>query len=37
MKLTRDAATEQEARAVIERQVKHIVRLVDDLLDISRI
>ena len=27
----------QEAREVVERQVKHLVRLVDDLLDVSRI
>jgi signal transduction histidine kinase/CheY-like chemotaxis protein len=27
----------QEARGMIERQVQHLVRLVDDLLDISRI
>jgi len=29
--------TFQRERSVIERQVKHVVRLVDDLLDISRI
>jgi PAS domain S-box-containing protein len=28
---------EQQARAMIERQVDHLVRLVDDLLDVSRI
>ncbi len=27
----------QKERAVIERQVRHVVRLVDDLLDVSRI
>ncbi len=27
----------QNAREIIERQVKHLVRLVDDLLDVSRI
>jgi signal transduction histidine kinase/ActR/RegA family two-component response regulator len=27
----------EKERAVIERQVKHVVRLVDDLLDVSRI
>lgn len=37
MKRTKDQDTEKEARAVIERQVDHIVRLVDDLLDVSRI
>jgi PAS domain S-box-containing protein len=28
---------DQQAREIIERQLRHIVRLVDDLLDISRI
>jgi PAS domain S-box-containing protein len=28
---------ELEARAIIERQLEHLVRLVDDLLDVSRI
>jgi PAS domain S-box-containing protein len=32
-----DDATAREAREVIERQVQHLVRLVDDLLDVSRI
>ena len=27
----------REAREMIERQVEHLVRLVDDLLDVSRI
>ena len=36
MHLRADGALLRE-RAVIERQVKHVVRLVDDLLDISRI
>jgi PAS domain S-box-containing protein len=36
MKL-RDAEALAKERAVIERQVKHVVRLVDDLLDVSRI
>jgi signal transduction histidine kinase len=27
----------EEMRAVAERQVKHVIRLVDDLLDVSRI
>jgi len=32
------AGTEtQEQRAIIERQVRHLTRLVDDLLDVSRI
>jgi PAS domain S-box-containing protein len=30
-------ATAQTARAMIERQVAHMVRLIDDLLDVSRI
>jgi signal transduction histidine kinase len=30
-------ATAQQARALMERQVQHLVRLVDDLLDVSRI
>src|SRR5207253_1954689 len=32
-----DAATLGHAREVTERQVQHLVRLVDDLLDVSRI
>jgi PAS domain S-box-containing protein len=36
LKLRGVAGVERE-RAVIERQVKHVVRLVDDLLDVSRI
>lgn len=36
MRLQQDAAFERE-RTVIERQVKHMTRLVDDLLDVSRI
>ena len=36
MKLRGDAASERE-RTVIERQVTHLTRLVDDLLDVSRI
>lgn len=36
MRLRGDAAFVQE-RTIIERQVQHLVRLVDDLLDISRI
>lgn len=33
----KDLARAAEARKVIERQVTHLVRLIDDLLDISRI
>jgi signal transduction histidine kinase/CheY-like chemotaxis protein len=36
MKLRRGSDHERE-RAIIERQVHHLVRLVDDLLDVSRI
>ncbi|AEG91507.1 hybrid sensor histidine kinase/response regulator [Ramlibacter tataouinensis] len=32
-----DAPTAARARAILERQVSHMVRLVDDLLDVSRI
>ena len=32
-----DAATAQHARDMMERQVNHLVRLVDDLLDVSRV
>src|SRR5262249_27428660 len=38
MKLARgDAGAVEQARAVMERQLHHLVRLVDDLLDVSRI
>lgn len=36
MKLRGDDAPFRKERAVIERQVRHVVRLVDDLLDVSR-
>ncbi|MFY0565674.1 ATP-binding protein [Archangium lansingense] len=36
MQLRGDDSTERE-RTLIERQVKHLVRLVDDLLDVSRV
>ncbi len=36
MRMRRDNATQRE-QAVIQRQVDHLVRLVDDLLDVSRI
>ena len=36
MRLRADKASERE-RAVIERQVEHLVTLVNDLLDVSRI
>lgn len=35
--LTRENATVQRPREVIERQLQHLTRLVDDLLDMSRL
>jgi two-component system, chemotaxis family, sensor kinase Cph1 len=32
-----DSAASDQARSVMDRQVRHMVRLIDDLLDISRI
>jgi PAS domain S-box-containing protein len=32
-----DAKTVQQTRDIMERQVQHLVRLVDDLLDVSRV
>ncbi|HTW38495.1 MAG TPA: response regulator [Steroidobacteraceae bacterium] len=32
-----DQATTSAARAIIERQLKHLVRLIDDLMDVSRL
>jgi PAS domain S-box-containing protein len=32
-----NASSVEESRAIIERQVRHMVRLIDDLLDLSRI
>jgi PAS domain S-box-containing protein len=32
-----DAATAERSREMMERQVQHLVRLVDDLLDVSRV
>ena len=32
-----EAAAMEEARKIVDRQVKHLVRLLDDLLDVSRI
>jgi PAS domain S-box-containing protein len=37
MGLREGAEATQKERAVIDRQVRHLVRLVDDLLDVSRI
>jgi PAS domain S-box-containing protein len=38
LKMSRvDAATIQQTRDMMERQVDHLVRLVDDLLDVSRV
>ena len=32
-----DPAVRAEARSVIDRQLRHLVRLVDDLLDVTRV
>jgi PAS domain S-box-containing protein len=37
MKLATSAATIEKARAMMERQLSQMVRLVDDLLDVSRV
>ena len=37
MQLSRDEAMHESARKIIERQLKQMVHLVDDLLDVSRI
>jgi PAS domain S-box-containing protein len=37
MKRSRDKRLQQESVDIIERQLEHVVRLVDDLLDVSRI
>jgi len=37
MQLSRDEAVHEDARKIIERQLKQMVHLVDDLLDVSRI
>ncbi len=37
MHLTRDEAMHENARKIIERQLRQMVHLVDDLLDVSRI
>jgi signal transduction histidine kinase/CheY-like chemotaxis protein len=38
LKMSRvDAATVERSRGMMERQVRHLVRLVDDLLDVSRV
>jgi signal transduction histidine kinase/CheY-like chemotaxis protein len=37
MQLSRDEAMHDKARRIIERQLKQMVHLVDDLLDVSRI
>src|SRR5581483_2940855 len=37
LRLTNDATAQEEARNMMERQLGQLVRLVDDLLDISRI
>jgi len=37
LKLSRDAATAQRTQFIMERQLRQMVRLIDDLLDVSRI
>lgn len=37
MKLSADSSVHQHAREIIQRQLGHMVHLVDDLLDVSRI
>jgi PAS domain S-box-containing protein len=37
LKIAGDGATSEKARGMMERQLGHMVRLVDDLLDLSRI
>lgn len=37
LRFTSDNRKMQQARAIMERQLMHLVRLVDDLLDVSRI
>jgi PAS domain S-box-containing protein len=37
LKRSADRATRERARAMMERQLGHMVRLIDDLLDVSRI
>jgi signal transduction histidine kinase/CheY-like chemotaxis protein len=37
LQLTNDATAVASARTMMERQLRHMVRLVDDLLDVSRI
>lgn len=37
MKRSSDPATVERTRGMMERQIQHMVRLIDDLLDISRI
>lgn len=37
MSMRHDASTVDSVRAMIERQVQHLARLVDDLLDVSRV
>ncbi|MFP5348824.1 MAG: ATP-binding protein [Gammaproteobacteria bacterium] len=36
-KADQDHALQAKSRAIVERQMRHLVRLVDDLLDVSRI
>lgn len=36
-RITDDAKTMEHSRAIVDRQVRHLTRLVDDLLEVSRI
>jgi PAS domain S-box-containing protein len=37
LKLARSEETAEKARAMMDRQIAHMVRLIDDLLDVSRV
>ncbi|CAN5522613.1 hypothetical protein BH09VER1_BH09VER1_50410 [soil metagenome] len=37
MRMSQDEAIAEEIRAMMDRQVTHLVRLIDDLLDVSRV
>jgi signal transduction histidine kinase len=37
MQMSSDPKTSQDIRAMMDRQVTHLVRLIDDLLDVSRV
>ncbi len=37
LRLSRDSATRERSQAMMDRQLTHMVRMIDDLLDVSRI